>query len=279
MNVNPLDGQTPGGVYLCQISERISCGACCGLYNVADPSREGLSRLLGERSDAFADVPRNMDAILSFKREVESMEDQDRPFADFHHCPYIGLVGGNRSRVGCLLHPLAAGNGGVDWRGVSYYGGMACRVYFCPSCRDLTRSVKEIIRETAGNWHQYGLIVTEATLVNAFFSELERRVGAGIARGDVVGNGRRVEVIREFLNLKIDWPHRARPGDGVCNYFFEEGLYTKPRIEYEAVGARPSRYDLFMRELVSSFRTQKDLLLAEERLDRLFTRAARAFRG
>ncbi len=119
MNLKQLDSDVPGGVYLCQISERISCGACCGLYNVADPSREGLTRMLAARTDAFAEVDRDVDAILSFKREVEAPENQERPFPDFHHCPYIGLVGRNHSRVGCLLHPLAKGNGGVDFRGVS----------------------------------------------------------------------------------------------------------------------------------------------------------------
>ncbi|MCP4691168.1 MAG: hypothetical protein GY859_24185, partial [Desulfobacterales bacterium] len=169
LNLQQLDARAPGGVYLCQISERISCGACCGLYNVADQSRAGLTRMLAARTDAFAGVSRGVEAILSFKKEVEAAENRERPFPDFHHCPYIGLVGRDRSRVGCLLHPLAEGNRGVDFRGLSYYGGMACRVYFCPSCRELPRAHKEIIRETAENWHQYGLIITEAALVMAFF--------------------------------------------------------------------------------------------------------------
>ena len=42
-----LDHRTPGEVYLCQISSTVSCGACCGLYNVKNLSREKLTRKTG----------------------------------------------------------------------------------------------------------------------------------------------------------------------------------------------------------------------------------------
>ncbi len=86
-----------------------------------------------------------------------------------------------------------------------------------------------------------------------------------------------MEVIREFLDLRIDLPHRAIPVKDLCNYFFEEGLYTKPRVDYASIGARPSRYDAFLHDLVSEFETSEELRLAVEKLERLFTRAARAF--
>lgn len=34
-----MDKTAPGGVYLCRVNENLSCGACCGLYNVPDLSR------------------------------------------------------------------------------------------------------------------------------------------------------------------------------------------------------------------------------------------------
>lgn len=278
MHLRQLDRDAPGGVYLCQIDERISCGACCGLYNVKDQSRAGLTGMLAARTDRFAGISRDVDAILAFKREIEAREDGERPFADFHHCPYIGLVGRRRSRVGCLLHPFAEGNRGVDFRGVSFYGGMACRVYFCPSCRELPREYKKIIRETAENWHRYGLIITETNLVEALFGELEKRLDRRIVKKEIVGSRRRTGVIRELLDLKIEWPHRLAPGRELCNYFFEEGLYTKPRIDYREIGARRSRYDAILRELVSTFKSKEELHLAEETLDRLFSRSAQSFR-
>ncbi len=151
-------------------------------------------------------------------------------------------------------------------------------MYFCPSCRELPRAYKQILRETAENWHSYGLMITETILVNAFFGELERRLGERIDMKDIVGNARRAAIIREFANLKIDWPYRITPGRGLCNYFFEEKLYTRPPIDYKAMGAPTSRYDAILRELVSMFTTSEELHLAEERLDRLFNRAVRSFR-
>ena len=130
---NTNDNQVPGGIYLCQANKEISCGACCGLYNVADPSYESIMEKLTWRTDTFLHVKRDMDAILAFKEEVEDREPQERPFPEFHHCPYIGLVGKEHSRVGCLLHLLLDENKSIDFRGLSFYGGMACRVYFCPT--------------------------------------------------------------------------------------------------------------------------------------------------
>lgn len=159
--MNPDDG-VPGGVYLCQISETISCGACCGLYNVADLSFDHLSAMLRYRTETFARVPRTMDAILAFKAHIEEKENQNRPFPDFHHCPYIGLIGENFARVGCLLHPLGVGNKGIDFRGLSYHGGLACGMYFCPSYRILSEPYKKLIRKSAYNWYSYGLMIGEA---------------------------------------------------------------------------------------------------------------------
>jgi len=136
----------PGGVYLCQVDENVSCGACCGLYNCPDASRACLQERLTFRTERFREVPRNTDAIDAFQEQMERREPRQRPYPDFYHCPFLGLVGRQNSRVGCLLHPLADGNQGVDLRGLSFYGGLACRDYFCPSHRNLPPVYKAIIQ-------------------------------------------------------------------------------------------------------------------------------------
>ncbi len=176
-----LDPEIPGGVYLCQVSETVSCGACCGLYNVADLSRDGLSALLARRTRRFAGMTgRDLDAVLSFRKWVEDSEPQQRPFAEFHHCPYIGLIGRNLSRPGCLLHPL--GNNGIDLRGISDYGGFACRAYFCPTHDCLSADIKILIRKAARDWFEYGLMITEASLVQAVLDAAGIRLSAGKGR-------------------------------------------------------------------------------------------------
>jgi len=269
-----MDNEVPGGVYLCQVNEQISCGACCGLYNVADPSLEALMEMLTYRTDTFARVPRDMDSILAFQEEIEAGGLQKRPFPEFHHCPYIGFVGTKRLRVGCMLHPLADGNKGIDFRGLSFYGGMACRVYFCPSYYHMPRVLKEIVRETAKDWYLYGLVITETKMLSTFFKEVEKRLNQPITRKDILENEKCIETVREFLELKLHWPFRPHPFTGLGNYFFGDQLYPTASINYEAIGETTSRYDTILRKLESYFNSVDELRRAENLLDGLIDKLA-----
>ncbi len=269
-----MDDHVPGGVYLCQVDKQISCGACCGLYNVADPSLDALMEMLTYRTDAFARIPRDIDPILAFKEETEARESQKRPFPEFHHCPYIGLVGRKRLRVGCLLHPLAEGNKGIDLRGLSFYGGMACRAYFCPSYYHLPRILKEIVRKVVRHWYLYGLVITELKMLTVFFEEVERRLNHPITKEDIIENDNCFEVVRQFLDLKLHWPFRVRTSIGLCNYFFKDQLYPKPPVNYEAIGETTSMYDTIFRELVSSFGSVNELRKAEDLVDGIIERVS-----
>lgn len=253
----------PGGVYLCQVDERVSCAACCGLYNVADASHAALGAILIDRTERFDRIPREADAIAAFGRQILKRLGKNAPFPDFHHCPFVGLIGQKRARVGCLLHPLAAGNNGVDFRGLSYYGGMACRVYFCPSHHKLSGGIKTAVRETADNWYEYGLIVTEVKMLKAFFSAVEDRLGAPLNAGDILQRMECRRLLRQFSRLKIEWPFRRQSDPGPCNYVFDDRLYDKIGPTYPLFIDRPSRYDDIFRELGSGFGSDKDLRQAE----------------
>ncbi len=267
MNVSQLDLQSPGKVYLCQVNDQVSCGACCGLYNVADASRDNLERLLTFRTKMFETVPRTVDDIMAFKRMIEAREPQARPFPEFHHCPFIGLIGDNRSRVGCLLHPLADGNQGIDWRGLSYYGGMACRSYFCPTYRGLKPAFKSIVRELCDDWYLFGLIITETTLLKAFFNELETRLNLSLTPEVILNHPHRRSAVRSFLKLKINRPFRTDETNHPCNYFFEDQLYPRTGTPYDQLDCRPSRYDRILRELNSAIASKAALYEAEKELD------------
>jgi hypothetical protein len=266
------DNQVPGGIYLCQANKKVSCGACCGLYNVADPSYESMMEILTWRTDTFSRINRNMDTILAFKEEVEDREPQERPFPEFHHCPYIGLIGKEFSRVGCLLHPLLDENKGIDFRGLSFYGGMACRVYFCPTHYHLPAAFKEIVRETARNWYAYGLVITETKLLNTIFEEVENCLNRPLIKNDILKNKNTFEAVRKILDLKINWPFRRRSSSGPTNYFFEDQLYSRPPVNYETIGDSVSRHDTMLQELESHFHSAKDLKAAENLIDRLINK-------
>ncbi len=215
-----MDQQVPGNVYLCQVNGSVSCGACCGLYNIGDASRDAMHALLDRRARLFAQTPRTLAAIDAFALSVGKEEDQQRPYPRFHHCPFIGLIGSTRSRVGCLLHPLAEGNQGVDWRGLSYYGGLACRTYFCPATHQLPARYKRIVRAVATEWHLYGLVVTEAKLLAGFFSRIEaylqRRIDAAHFSRQPAASGCLIELLR----LKLIWPYRPRVREYALPQFF-----------------------------------------------------------
>lgn len=259
----------PGGVYLCQVSPTVSCGACCGLYNVADASAGRLEAVLNRRTTEFAGVTRSVDDIYGFQKAIAAIETQERPFRDFHHCPFIGLIGRKRSRVGCLLHPEADGNDGIDFRGLSWYGGMACRSYFCPTYRQLPKRFRMAVRETASDWYHYGLIITEVEMLSCYFSAVEDRLKRRLQSGDLLIHPDRHQAVRAFFQLKSHWPFRSFGAAGPANYFFEDGQYPCPPVGYPPGCGGLSRYDRIFSALHSTFDRPGDLLAAEARIDEL----------
>jgi hypothetical protein len=270
-----LDPEIPGGVYLCQVGETVSCGACCGLYNVADLSRDGLRSLLAGRTQRFSGMTgRNIEAVLLFRKWVEDSEPQQRPFSEFHHCPYIGLIGENQSRPGCLLHPL--GNGGIDLRGISDYGGFACRSYFCPTHNCLSADIKILIRNAARDWFEYGLMITEASLIQAVLDAagLAALCQEGMTETDL---SHCTDIMREVMDLKRCWPYRPDPATGLIHYFFNDALYARAPVDYAEIGAMPSRYDSIFQELGSGFVSIKALREAEAVVEELLSRMSSTF--
>jgi len=258
-------------VYLCQVSPHVSCGACCGLYNVADPSLENLEAMLTRRTRWFAEVPRTVAGIDAFRERVTSAEPDKHPFPDFHHCPFLGMIENDGRRVGCLLHPLAAGNAGLDWRGLSHYGGMACRTYFCPSVRQLPARWLTAVRRSMDHWYLHGLIATERRLLAEWFTHLEKRLGRSIEADDF-SSGPAAGVLRDaFTALKVQWPFRRPHAPGVCNYFFEDGQYPRPEVKMGKDKMSSSCFGAIFRELDSGFSSPSDIKAAEDKIEAMFT--------
>jgi hypothetical protein len=265
--LSALDGTVPGGVYLCQVNASVSCGACCGLYNVADTSREHMAKMLGDRTHRFAQVPRTPEGIDGFALQNAQIEFQERPFPQFHHCPFIGLIGDDRGRVGCLLHPLADGNQEVDFRGLSYYGGLACRTYFCPTTHGLAPRYKRIVRAAIDDWHLYGLVVTETDLLSALFHQIEVRLGRRVELTLFESRPAAGQALADLMGLKLTWPHRPPQADTPCHHFFFDVGYAKPVIDYHRLGVAASPHNPILRELVSAFDSVEALRRAEQAID------------
>jgi hypothetical protein len=275
-HLTPPAPPVPGGVYLCQVGGAVSCGACCGLYNRRGATRAELERLLAERTETFAAVPRTADAIDAFRIGRERRELCERPYADFYACPFLGRIGPDRERPGCLLHPLAEGNGGIDYRGLSFYGGLACRDYFCPTYRTLSPAYKELVQAACADWYLYGLVITEERLLAALFAAIEERRGRPVGPAEMTANRPARAALRELLGAKVTWPFCGPDRRGPANYFFNDGLHPLPPIDYARIGARPSRFDAILSALASTFDSRRELRAAEMRIDTLIGRLDRA---
>ncbi len=247
--IAPLHEQELDDDYLCQIGTTVSCGACCGLYNVMDGSRLSLERLLAERTRRFATVARTIDGIMQFRAAIEAAESQVRPLPDFHHCPFLGLVGPRQETVGCMLHPLEPPNRGMDFRSLSHYGGMACHIYFCPATRLLPTRCKQIIRTVVSDWYLYGLLVTEHRLLKAIFDEIEHRLNRRVLKDDFTHNAQAREALYNLLLLRVSWPFR-RPGPlRLVNYFFNDHQHPRPAINPNVGQQSIERYHAILQEL------------------------------
>lgn len=255
---------------LCQVNDQVSCGACCGLYNVPVASRNALVQLLKARTRQFRRTPRTVEAIFRFKRDVEQRERQDRPMREFHHCPFLGLIGPRGKTVGCLLHPEGTGNNGMDFRSLSYYGGMTCHIYFCPSTRLLPLRYKQILRNVLDDWYLYGLIVTETKLLKSFFEELEARVNRPLYLEDFAAHRASREALKHLFLLRVSWPFRSSGNHRLANYFFNDHLYARPPIAPAVPGGAISRYRLILQELETDPTSERGLRQAELYLDDRF---------
>lgn len=267
---------TPADTYLCQVNGHVSCGACCGLYNVADASRTALVNMLASRTRIFEVTPRSVEAIFRFKEQIQRREQEQRPMPDFHHCPFLGFIGPERNTVGCLLHPQAAGNNGMDFRSLSYYGGMTCHIYFCPATRLVPQRYKQILRMVLDDWYLYGLVVTETKLIVALFAELETRLGRNLYAEDFMSRRSCRDSLKHLFLLRVSWPFRMPGNDRLANYFFNDHLYARQPLKPAANGHAISRYRLILQELETDATSEEILREADVYLDDRFNRVQEA---
>jgi hypothetical protein len=210
--------KVPGGVYLCQ-HDYLSCGACCGIYNFYYTSFQNYFDIILERTLAFDKVKREMDDILNFgadeAKRIKALG--KKPFPDFHHCPYSGFIGSDYEKPGCLLHPLSEKNKGIDFRGLSYYGGLACASYFCPTYYKVSPERKAIVRNAFEDSYSYGLIITEHEMINNIFDLIEKKRGTKLFPHEL--NNEALIKLEKILKLKLNWPFSVK-NRHPANYFF-----------------------------------------------------------
>lgn len=250
--------KVPGGVYLCQHNS-LTCGACCGMYNFNFSSKREFKKIILERSIVFEDISRDMDSVIEFG-EKESLRIDNlgkKPYPDFHHCPYVGFFGDNYEKTGCLIHPLAEKNKGIDLRGLSYYGGLACASYFCPTYYNTLGERKLIVRSCIEDSFTFGLVITESDMINNVFDLLEKitKKPALLQAFDFEA----AKIMESLLKIKFNWPFK-RKSFYPANYFFKD---TDQKDEIDPV-CQSSEYYHILKAVKADIRSKIELAQAED---------------
>ncbi len=190
---------------LCHPDNTKSCAACCGLYNVPIATKEALGERLALRTSLFSDIDRSPDAIQSFERYIIAIEGEECLDSEIHVCRFVGFLDPLCRTVGCLLHPSAQGNAGQDWRGLCYYGSLACKTFYCDAWHAIPHRYLTIVSNFIHDWHLWGLVVTDAEFVICLLSLLETALQAtldpALLRNDSVK-----DMMISMLRWKDEWP-------------------------------------------------------------------------
>lgn len=190
---------------LCRTDEQKSCAACCGLYNVADGTKEVLSERLHVRTDLFRRTGRFADELLAFEELIRKTETTQSLDPSIHVCEFTGFVDEDRRIVGCLLHPTSPGNRGVDLRGLCHYGSLACRSFYCPAWECLDPVEAACVAAVVDHWHLYGLVITDVVYVRSIFRLLEDVAGRPLDPHRMHETGE-AQALREMLSWKTSNP-------------------------------------------------------------------------
>jgi hypothetical protein len=244
--------------HLCQPDACKSCGACCGLYNYQDNSREVLIKRLRRRTACFSMLRGD---LWQYRHEVSSFEGA-KLYETVYNCEFLGFVDEGHKRVGCLLHPQL--NNGTDLRGISFYGEDLCRQHLCPSYEKLTTAEKEVVIRLLNDWYLYGLCITDIDLIKSYLFHIQNAVGEEFNPAQLDTRPTLKRLMYEFFSWKEHWPFRRKEALRFGKYYFVEGEYHIARIDYKELDLDPSPYDGIFLSLASDFRDKAEVSAAEE---------------
>ncbi len=213
---------------LCHPDSSKSCAACCGLYNVNDGRRGTLNSLLIERTLAFRNLSRTVAEICDFSVSSGARQLISQLDPEIHVCEYAGFVDDSYSTVGCMLHPNAPGNKGIDFRGLCHYGSMACKSFFCPASSETHETCVIIANRLITDWHLYGLVCTDINYMTAIFALTEMILELPIETEVILGP-KPSAILMELLSWKTSWAFAEKSLTRRSAYYFKR--FDQPNDE------------------------------------------------
>jgi len=256
---------------LCQRAHA-SCGACCGLYNGQDHSRAALTGELWRRTRALARAEHTEAAFEACGARLS--EGTGAPvFPSVRVCPLLGFLDAAGTRIGCLAHPLATG--GPDLRAAGAYDVTTCEAFLCPSHAWLSEEEAQLAEGACGDWHLYGLVVTDVPFLRAVLGAVAGVVGQRVERRHLDQPSFR-RALRALLAMKEE----LEPGSEGLFGAFRPGRDGEPvprRIDYETLERGASPYDQILLSIGADPRSGNDLDLLEEEVRRRLEACGAAF--
>lgn len=266
----------PRDIHLCQPGPDMSCGACCGLYNYRDSTRDALADRLEQRTALYRERVRGRGDLEGFAALIQTIESREKRYEVIYCCEYLGFLDESRRRVGCLLHPLQ--NGGSDLRDVSFYGRELCDGHFCPSYHFLTRKEQQALVNVLDDWYLYGLAITDIDLVKEYFRFIADGLGE-MPDPEALARPPLREQVQRFFSLKVTWPFRSPDTNRLGKYYFDGSQYMISHIDYGALGCERSRFDKVFLSLTSHFTSRQELRQAESLIDEHLHALASCYRS
>lgn len=148
---------------LCQPDDRKGCCACCGLFNVADLSREHLEKFLGEGSFRRDNGWRYTEEDCYVERTLAVRDDTT------HICAFQGFL--SPGKPGCLVHPLSCGEEGRD---ASLFGSKVCGNFLCPAYKIFSEEEKGVLIENIDDWYLYTFALADPLSMQWILKQLEK---------------------------------------------------------------------------------------------------------
>jgi hypothetical protein len=228
--------------HLCQPGRGASCGACCGLYNFRDHSREALTRRLQTQTARVARAPRTPEGFGEAARELTETRGAPALFPIVRVCPLLGFLDAEGKQVGCLGHPKVTG--GVDLRDCGVYRADICETFTCPSFTWLTDAQARLVQAACADWYLYGLVITDVEFVRGCLRLLEWERAGPVPPETLAAHPEALAAVSALFALK-----ETAPGRGTHAAVFgrftpdTEGEPLSRTLDYAALGARAAPED------------------------------------
>ena len=144
--------------------KNVSCGACCGIYNLDIADAKGYDKLLKQRSIKLKEISlKDRQALLAYRHRQERVEAKlRRRDPEIYVCPFLAYLDLDHKRIGCMIHPCRTGQS--DSQDLSFYGASICRNYDCPNKEEDKRSYYALLLERCfSESHDYSRLMADRT--------------------------------------------------------------------------------------------------------------------